>query len=215
MTGWQKLWQDPEIAKLWSEFPPVPEVVTMADRLEAERRRRVLDIGCGMGRHTLYLAARGFEVTATDNAPAAITACQQNLAQAGLAATVMNLPMTEFPFPDGQFDGVVSSYVIHHADGPTLARIISLITQKLAPGGFFAWVTPSPRHGECGKGREIDPGTWVDENHAEGPVPHHYSTEEEVRRLLAAYDIESLFEEERRDRDNKIRWHWRVLARKR
>ena len=71
MTGWQKLWQDPQIAKLWSEFPPVPEVETMADLLEAEGGRRVLDIGCGMGRHTVYLAARGFEVTATDNAAAA------------------------------------------------------------------------------------------------------------------------------------------------
>lgn len=214
MTGWQKLWQDPQIAKLWSEFPPVPEVETMADLLEAEGGRRVLDIGCGMGRHTVYLAARGFEVTATDNAAAAIAGCRRSLEAARLHAELLQIEMTDFPFPDGHFHGIVSSYVIHHCDGPTLRRIIGLITQKLAPGGAFVWVRPSPRHCECGKGREVDPGTWVDDNHREGPVPHHYATEEEVRRLLVAYDIESLIEEERRV-DDRARWHWRVLARKR
>jgi len=77
MTGWQKLWQDPEIAKRWQQRPPLPEVVATAERLTAEGRKRVLDIGCGLGRHAVYLAERGFEVTATDNAPAAIAACRR------------------------------------------------------------------------------------------------------------------------------------------
>ena len=51
MSGWQGLWQKPEIAEQWAEFPPVNEVTAMADLLEAEGRRRVLDIGCGTGRH--------------------------------------------------------------------------------------------------------------------------------------------------------------------
>ncbi len=37
---------------------------------------RVLDIGAGAGRHTLYLQARGFEVTAVDNSPKAIELCR-------------------------------------------------------------------------------------------------------------------------------------------
>jgi len=37
---------------------------------------RVLDIGCGAGRHTLYLQRQGFEVTAVDNSPKAIELCR-------------------------------------------------------------------------------------------------------------------------------------------
>jgi len=67
MGGWQKLWQDPEVVKTWTGMSPVTEVVMLADRLAAEppspsdaegdhrlrgprARRRVLDIGCGLGR---------------------------------------------------------------------------------------------------------------------------------------------------------------------
>jgi len=211
--GWQKLWQNPAIAKLWQEFPPLSEVVAMADLLAAEGRRRVLDIGCGLGRHTVYLSGRGCEVTATDNAPAAISACRQNLEQAGLRANVLALDMRELPFPDGHFDGVVSTQVIHHCDRATLGRIIGLIAQKLSSGGVFMWATHSPRHRDCGKGREIEPGTWVNEDHREGPVPHHYCTEEEIRELLCAFDIESMSEREFHEKPDGIR-HWNVLARK-
>jgi SAM-dependent methyltransferase len=213
MTGWQKLWQDPEIAKRWSETPPLPEVVEMANRLEGEGRKRVLDIGCGVGRHTIYLATRGFEVTATDNAPNAIASCKDILEKAGVKAEVLELDMREMPFPDGHFDGVVSSHVIHHGRVEVIASIIGSITRKLSPRGYFVWAMPTPDHFDCGLGEEIELGTWVSEEHREGPVPHHFCTEEEVYRLLHSYEIISLRKEDHRD-DGRLRSHWRLLARK-
>jgi SAM-dependent methyltransferase len=185
----------------------------MADLLETEGRRRVLDVGCGVGRHALYLAARGFDVTGVDNAPAAVAACKANLAQAGLAATVLEADMARLPFPEGAFDGVVAAQVIHHTDRATLQRIIASITRTLAPRGLFAWSSPSRRHSECGRGREIEPGTWIAADHREGPVPHHYVSEEEIRQLLEAYEIESL-EEREQSGDRGPRFHWAVLARR-
>jgi len=236
MTGWEKLWRDPEMVKLWGGFPPLPQVVEMADRLEAEGKRRVLDIGCGLGRHTVYLAARGFEVIATDNSPTAIAACRENLAKAlhtagpagtligplgvpkggpaGVQAAVLQTEMTEFPFPDGHFHGIVASHVIHHCYRADLEAIIASITRKLAPDGYLVWAMPSTRHCHCGKGTEVEPGTWVDPNHPEGPLPHHYCTEAEVRQLLHDYEIVSLVEQETRVGDQGSHLHWRVLARK-
>ncbi|UCC67837.1 MAG: class I SAM-dependent methyltransferase, partial [Armatimonadota bacterium] len=177
-------------------------------------RRRVLDIGCGLGRHTLYLAARGFEVTATDDAPAALDACRKNLDELNLHAELLRLDMTAMAFPPGRFHGVVASNVIHHANLATLARIIRSITEMLAPAGLFIWVTPTPRHFAFGRGREIEPGTWIGSGAPDGDLPHHYSTEAEVRDLLHAYDILSMEERDYRD-DQGTRFHWRVLARKR
>lgn len=39
-------------------------------------RGRVLDIGCGAGRHALYLQSKGFDVTAIDNSPLAVKTCR-------------------------------------------------------------------------------------------------------------------------------------------
>lgn len=40
-------------------------------------RGRVLDIGCGAGRHCLYLQEKGLEVTGIDNSPLSIEVCKQ------------------------------------------------------------------------------------------------------------------------------------------
>ena len=211
--GWQDLWQDPKIVAHWEKIPPVPQVVEMADLLESADRRRVLDIGCGLGRHTVYLAARGFDVTATDNAPAALAACRKSLDDLNLHAELLQLGMTAMAFPSGRFDGVVASNVIHHADLATLERILTSITEMLAPAGLFVWVTPTPRHFAFGRGREVEPNTWIGSEAADGDLPHHYSTEAEVRALLHAYEVLAIEERDYRD-DQGTRFHWRVLARK-
>jgi hypothetical protein len=72
---------------------------------------------------------------------------------------------------------------------------------------------PTPDHFECGLGEEVEPGTWVDEEHREGPVPHHFCTEDEIYKLLHKYEIISLRREEHRD-NGQLKSHWRLLARK-
>jgi tellurite methyltransferase len=214
MTGWQRLWKDPEVVKLWQQFPPLPPVVAMAERLAHGGQRAVLDIGCGVGRHVLYLAARGFAVTGLDNSRDALRICRGSLERAGLTAALVEGEMTAMAFRPDSFDGVVASHAIHHVDGPTLRRIIGAITELLTTGGLLAWATPSTRNYRCGRGRELDPGTWVDDAHEEGPVPHHYCSETEVRQLLGAYDLEAVEEHEYID-EGGARCYWHVLARKR
>lgn len=62
-----------EAGQYFSEY----EQWSPVERRVIERvRGRVLDIGCGAGRHSLYLQQRGFEVTAIDNSPGAIEVCK-------------------------------------------------------------------------------------------------------------------------------------------
>jgi SAM-dependent methyltransferase len=47
------------------------------ERQAVDRARgRVLDVGCGAGRHSLYLQNKGFDVTGIDNSPGAIKVCR-------------------------------------------------------------------------------------------------------------------------------------------
>src|SRR5262249_15398344 len=48
---------------------------------------RVLDMGCGTGGHSLILAARGYEVTGIDRAPAMLDAARAKAGTSGVAVT--------------------------------------------------------------------------------------------------------------------------------
>lgn len=66
-------------------------------------RGRVLDIGCGAGRHSLYLQERGFDVTAIDNSPGAIEVCKQR----GLHKAMVK-PITDIDeFEANSFDTIL------------------------------------------------------------------------------------------------------------
>lgn len=75
---------------------------------------RVLDIGCGAGRHSLYLQEQGHDTLGTDNSPLAIETCQRR----GLKNAVVT-PITQLNSKIGTFDtilmighnfGLVSNY---------------------------------------------------------------------------------------------------------
>ncbi len=64
---------------------------------------RILDIGCGAGRHALYLQEKGFDVTGIDNSPGAIEVCRLR----GLKNALVR-PITKVDkFPKNSFDTIL------------------------------------------------------------------------------------------------------------
>ncbi len=63
---------------------------------------RVLDIGCGAGRHSLYLQKRGFDVLGIDNSPKAVRVCRMR----GLRKTRL-LSVTGITARLGKFDTII------------------------------------------------------------------------------------------------------------
>ena len=66
-------------------------------------RGKILDIGCGAGRHSLYLQNKGFDVTGIDNSPGAIKVCKLR----GLRRAIVR-PIQEIDkFPKNSFDTIL------------------------------------------------------------------------------------------------------------
>lgn len=213
-TGWERLWRDGEVREQWQEFEPLPGVATVGDALVAAGGGRVLDLGCGLGRHTLYLAARGLDVVGMDNAPTALTECRRLLGRADLNAPLLAADMMALPFRDQAFDAVVAALVVQHARRSQLAGIIADITRVLTDRGWLFLAMPTPRHRNWGRGTEVEPGTWVDPTHPEGTTPHTYLEEDEVRALLAAYEILAIPEVAFTESGEPSRRHWHITARR-
>ncbi len=108
--------------------------------------RNVLDIGCGDGVISTYLAQRGAQVTAIDPSPEAVTAtnalAEFNGVGSRVNAQVLDaMEVDRFP---GQFDLVVGKLVLHHIE--PFEDFAPVLAQSLAPGGRGVFYENSARN---------------------------------------------------------------------
>ena len=106
-----------------------------------DRRRRVLDAGCGAGRNLPYLRRHGFEIRAVDSDPAAGEHVRE-LAAALAPATPPSRfhcgSLDALPWEDASMDAVVCSAVLHFArDERDFAAMLRDMWRVLSPGGLF------------------------------------------------------------------------------
>jgi SAM-dependent methyltransferase len=214
MARWDRYWGDDDyVARNWLE--PDPDVVRLAATLRPRGVQRVLDLGCGAGRHLLYLSRQGFEVHGLDISPVGVERCRQALAAQRLQAAVQVADMLHLPYPDAFFDWVLAVQVIYHTTAATLRRAIQHVHRKLRPGGFF-YVTfpPTDNIGPDG-GREIEPRTYLRDDEGE-PLLHHYVVAEEIDALMDGFVLLEKRLEPRQSRDQagqvSRRLRWNVLA---
>ncbi|NBD00859.1 tellurite resistance methyltransferase TehB [Atlantibacter hermannii] len=97
---------------------------------------RVLDLGCGNGRNSLYLAANGFDVTAWDKNPMSIANLQRVAEAEGLnnlQSDVRDLNSLTF---DGEYDFILSTVVMMFLEPTTIAGLIDNMQRCTKSGGY-------------------------------------------------------------------------------
>ena len=98
-------------AKHRFEMQMVAEAMGM---LPANKVSRVLDAPCGVGRLSLWLGQKGYQVTAVDLGEAAVQRTRELLAEHDIAAEVRCQDIFKLQYATAEFDAVICFRLLHH-----------------------------------------------------------------------------------------------------
>jgi 2-polyprenyl-3-methyl-5-hydroxy-6-metoxy-1,4-benzoquinol methylase len=117
---------------------------------------RALDVGCGEGVYSVYLAQQGFSVVALDFVPAALAEARVRAEQAGVEIEFRECDVVDYEAA-GAFDVVLDSGCLHHLPKGRRNAYRARLDEWLAPGGDYVlvhfahrprvgWIPKGPRH---------------------------------------------------------------------
>jgi SAM-dependent methyltransferase len=210
MPTWDELYADPMLLPVPDE--PEPFVARVLEALPAPRSTPVLDVGCGAGRHLLWLERQGFAAFGTDRAPNGLERARELLRREERAVRVTLADMGALPFATASFGAVIAYHVLYHGAAADVRRAIVEAGRVLRDEGLFVGTLLSTRAWKFGEGRRLESSTYVQERGPEAGVAHHYCDEAGARALLAGFDVDGLALDEFSDDDGNRHSHWRFVA---
>ncbi len=175
--------------KLWTQ--PSEESYYYAHKWQSEGRKSILDLGCGLGRHSIFFAKQGFKVTAVDLSRYAVDHLINWQKAEGVDILTRCCDMNSLPFADNAFDCVWAYHVISHTDAVGIRAIIAEIERVIKPSGslYFTLCSKSSPYFANSNCHRIDNNTIQKTEPPEAGIPHYYADLSDIQALLANFTI--------------------------
>jgi SAM-dependent methyltransferase len=165
---------------------PSAPALAAAEAFAVAGSHRVLELGAGQGRDTLYLARQGLEVTALDIAPGTVETISAKARAAGLTnmVSVARHDMREpLPLPDDSADASYSHMLFCMAlTTVELERLAGELRRVLRPGGLVVYTARTDAHYGTGTPRG-------DDMYEHGGFIVHFFDRALIDRLAAGFEL--------------------------
>ena len=133
---WEQYWEGPQVTVTAVTMSQILDRIKL-DYLKAilPKGGRSLEVGCGSGRLSCWLAQAGFQTTCLDFSRNALTSARANYRNAQVSGAFIAAQGTELPLRDGSQDIVLSTGLLEHFPDPR--PIVREMVRVLKPGGLF------------------------------------------------------------------------------
>lgn len=182
-SDWEKIYKE----KGDLRFAVLPKIRRVTRVFKEKGYKNILDLGCGTGKHSIFLAKRGFSVYATDISLSGIKIAKNKAESQGLNIHFKQHDMKSIPFDENFFDAVICTWTIYHGMLKSIKQTISEVHRVLKQDGMFVTDFLSVDDSTFGIGKEIEKNTFIGEKGDEQDIPHHYVTRDELVRLLSEF----------------------------
>lgn len=168
---------------------PSELAVSALPTLKEHDVKTVLELGCGQGRDTWYLARSGFKVTALDYSESGICQMKETAKRERLehvVTTKVHDAREPLPMPEASFDAVYSPmFFTMEFTEEEVSRMLEDCRRVLKPGGLNIYSVRNDHDPHFGKFEPRGKDMW---KNPMGFVVHFFS-EEKIKRLSNGWDI--------------------------
>jgi ubiquinone/menaquinone biosynthesis C-methylase UbiE len=207
----RRYWQEMLVSNpdMFGSEPSEPARIT-AELFKKEDINRILELGGGQGRDTLFFAGNGFQITVLDYSESAVKSIDDKARMLGLSGYITTLrhdAREPLPFDDETMDGCFSHMLYCMALTTSELDLLSEeVRRVLRPSGLHIYTVRQTKDPHYGKG--IHRG---EDMYEYGGFIVHFFSRGKVNRLAKGYEIVGIDEFEEGELPRKL---FRVTLRK-
>ncbi len=158
LAFWHRAWGG--VKQPYTQIPDLDYVSDIPATLKKFSVHKVLDLGCGSGWLSVYLAREGFAVTGLDISDHAVKLGGMWAAQESLPIEFAAGDIADMHFHHESFDAVVANSIFEHLTYDLAKVTVARLTELLVPGGCFIGCFDKVGTGP-GEYFELEDGTHV------------------------------------------------------
>jgi len=198
-SSWEKIFQKQN----WGRYPPEELIRFVARNFYSKKRSNVkfLDLGCGPGACSWYIAREGFSVAGIDGSKTAINQARLLFKKEKINGVFHVMDFVKLDFQDQSFDVVIDINAIQHNPIEKIPTILDEIKRILKPGGILFSIIVGD--GTTNK-RLFDKKGFI-----------HFYKINEIKKMFKGFEIISIEKSMRTENNRKEKIiHWIITSKK-
>lgn len=136
-SRWESAYKDVDFTKLpWETVEPDKELIHLVKEKKI-KLENVLDIGCGSGTNSIFLAKSGANVTGLDISPSAIEIATERARRENVSCKFIVDNAYDLNFPDNEFTFIFDRGCFHHIPSELREKYIDGLSKVLKKDGDY------------------------------------------------------------------------------